>query len=190
MLPVLPFLGGLASCGLFFLVKILVQKCQDISTLGQIQYLRAKLMGAVSVLALFPAAVDLFVYHPYQLSYYNRLIGGLRGAYQRGFEATYQMEALTPKVLQLLNQELPSNAVITARNANYMFDYYQKENRLRPDFQITAGMDYDYYIFQNRVSMYTEFDKKLVLNVPPYKTVSIYGVPLVYIYKKDHNGPS
>jgi len=190
MLPVLPFLGGLASYGLFFLVKILTQKCQSISMLGKIQYLRTKLIGAVSVLALLPPAVALLAYHPYQLSYYNQLVGGLRGAYERGFEATYLMEALTPNFLQFLNRELPPHAVITARNANYMFDYYQKENRLRPDFRITAGMDYDYYIFQNRVSMYTDFDKELVLDVHPYETVRIFGVPLIYIYKKNHHGPS
>ena len=190
MLPVLPFLGGLAGCGLFFLARFLTQQCQGILSLGKIQYLRAKLIGSVFVLALFPAVLGLVIYHPYQLSYYNWLVGGIRGAYQRGLEVTYQMEAITPNFLQYLNRELPPHATISARNANYIYEYYQKENRLRQDFRIITGADYDYYIFQNRVSMFTDFEKELVTNVHPYKTVRIYGVPIIYVYKKHYPDPS
>jgi len=190
MLPVLPFLGGLTGCGFYFLARFLTQQCHSISMFRGIQYLRAKLIVAVFALVLFPAALDLLVYHPYQLSYYNRLVGGIRGAYQRGLEVTYLMEALNPDFLQFLNRELPPNAVIMARDANYVFDYYQRENRLRNDIRITAEADYDYYILQNRASMYTDFEKELVTGVRPFKVVRIYGVPLMYIFKKDYLDPS
>jgi len=38
--------------------------------------------------------------------------------------------------------------------------------------------------------MDTDLDKELVLDIHPYETVRIFGVPLIYIYKKDHHGPS
>ncbi len=100
------------------------------------------------------------------------------------------MEALTPNFLQFLNRELPPHAVITADDANYMFDYYQKENRLRHDIRIAAGMDFDYNIFQNHQSTFSNFDRDLVTGVRPYKTVLHYGVPLIYVYKKDSLGAS
>ena len=34
--------------------------------------------------------------HPYELSYYNELIGGPRGAWARGFELTYWYDAFNP----------------------------------------------------------------------------------------------
>ena len=190
MLPVLPFLAGLAAYGYFALINCLTGESRRLARLKKIRHLCAKLIAVAFILLLIPAVPDLFVYHPYQLSYYNRLVGGIRGAYQRGLEVTYLMDALTPNFLQFLNRDLPPHAVITGRNTNYIFDYYKKENRLRHDIQITAGMDYDYYILQNRVSLFTDFDKKLVTGVRPYKTVRIYGVPLVYVYKKHYPDPS
>ena len=65
-------------------------------------------------------AFDLVAHHPFQLSYYNRFVGGTRGAYARGLEVTYFMEALTPDFLQLLNEKIPENATITASFANFI----------------------------------------------------------------------
>ncbi len=45
------------------------------------------------------AALALVRIHPYELSYYNELVGGPRGAWQRGFELTYWYDAFTDKVL-------------------------------------------------------------------------------------------
>ncbi len=124
MLPALPFLVVLATCGFFVLAGYLTERCQAVVALQGIKQLWGKLIGGVFLLDLFPPALDLLIYHPYQLSYYNRLFGEIRGAYQRGLEVTYFMEALTPNFLQFLNRELPPHAVITAGDANYIFDYY------------------------------------------------------------------
>ena len=99
MLPVLPFLAGIAGAGFFFLTRWLIEHSQRIMMLQRVKYLRAKLIGTVSLLVLFPPAFDLMVYHPFELSYYNRLVGGIRGAYERGLEVTYFMEAFTPNLL-------------------------------------------------------------------------------------------
>ena len=184
MLPVLPFLGGLASCGFFVLVRTVTDQSQKLTILQGVKNLRGKLIGVIFLLVLFQPALDLLIYHPYQLSYYNRLVGGIRGAYQRGLEVTYFMEALTPEFLRFLNKELPPNAVINASVSNFMLKFYQKENRLRRDIRITDSGDFDYYILLTRQSVLSQADRLLIYNNPrPYISMLLDGVPLVSVYK-------
>jgi len=184
MLPVLPFLVGLATGGFFVMTRYLTERCQALGVLHGIRHLRSKLIAMVMLLVLFLPAVDLFTYHPYELSYYNRLVGGVRGAYQRGLEVTYLLEALTPSFLQFLNRELPPDAVINSAGTNHMLVYFQMENRLRRDIRITEDKNFDFYVLLNRRSMFGPFHKYLVTGVRPFATVRLQGVPLVYLYKK------
>ncbi len=184
LLPVLPFLVGLASCGFFSLVRYLTEWSRRIMALQRIKDVQAKLIGSVCLLFLFPPALDLFVYHPYELSYYNRLVGGVRGAYQRGIEVTYFMEAFTPDFLKFLNEKLPPNAVINASFSNFMFDYYQKENRLRRDVRITDKADFNYYILLTRRSVWSKAQHALFSENPrPYASLRLDAVPLVSVYQ-------
>ena len=54
--------------------------------------------------------------HPYELSYYNELIGGPRGAWARGFELTYWYDAFNPSVIRELNARLPHGVEIDFLN--------------------------------------------------------------------------
>jgi hypothetical protein len=56
--------------------------------------------------------------HPYELSYYNSLIGGPRGAWNEGFELTYWYDAFDPRSLERINATLPENASITFPDEN------------------------------------------------------------------------
>lgn len=184
LLSALPFLAALAGVGFFFLTESLTRCSQRIAALRKIDHFKVKLMGVVYFLALVPPAVDLFTYHPYQLSYYNRFVGGVQGAYERGLEVTYFMEAFTPELLRRLNASLPPNAAINASFANFMFEYYQQENRLRPDIQITEEDDFDYYILLNRKSTFSERDLAFVATKPYlHDALRLDGVPLVLILK-------
>lgn len=183
MLPVLPYIAGLAGCGFFFLVRLLNEQSRKIAVLQKMKHLRPKLVGVFSLLLLFPAALDLVVYHPYELSYYNRLVGGIRGAYERGLEVTYFMEAFTPGFLDYLNRSLPPNVVVDAGISNFMFAYYQKESRLRSDIRFTDETDAEYLILLTRQSTFEEGAHFLLENVRPYNAFRLDGVPLISIYK-------
>lgn len=184
LLPVLPFLAVIAGAGFFSLARCLIERSQKIMILQGVKYLRPKLIGGVALLILFPPALDLLAYHPYELSYYNRFIGGIRGAYRRGLEVTYFMEAFTPEFLRFLNKELPPNAVINPSLSGFMFAYYQRENRLRKDIRITDKEDFDYYILLVRQSTFSQFERALFTTTPrPYNTFRLDGVPLISIYK-------
>ena len=54
--------------------------------------------------------------HPYELSYYNELIGGPRGAWTRGFELSYWYDAFNPAVIRELNAQLPPGAEVDFLN--------------------------------------------------------------------------
>ncbi len=184
LLSTLPFLAGLAGAGFYVLVRFVRERTEKMASLGKIKNLQLKVVGAAFVLLSFPSAWDLFLYHPYELSYYNRLVGGTRGAFQQGLEVTYFMEAFTPEFLKFLNEKLPPNAVINASFANFMFSYYHKENRLRPDIQISDKEDnFDYYVLLTRRSVWSKKERTLFGSHLPFAAVRLGDVPLVLVYK-------
>ena len=184
LLAILPFLAGLAGAGFFVIVRYLTEQSKKTLALQRVKHLQPKLIGVLYLLLLFPPALDLFVYHPSELSYYNRLLGGIRGAYLRGFEVTYFMEAYTPEFLARLNKELPPNAKVNALFSNVMLLYYQQENRLRPDIRITDGEVFDYYILLNRRSIFPEEVDAFLASRPRIHDASrLDDVPLVLIFK-------
>ena len=67
-------------------------------------------------LVLASAAAALIGIHPYELSYYNELVGGPRGAWERGFELSYWYDAFTPRVIADLNKRLPPGAQVEFLN--------------------------------------------------------------------------
>jgi len=184
LLSLLPFLVGISACGFFVLVRYLAERSERTMALQRVKHLREKVAGAAFLIVLALPTLDLFVYHPFELSYYNRLVGGIRGAYRLGLEATYFMEAFTPDFLRLLNDRLPPHAVINASFSNFMLAFYQKENRLRHDIVITDGKDFDYFVLLNRRTTFSEKDLPFLASRPHlYDALRLDGVPLILIYK-------
>jgi hypothetical protein len=186
ILSVYPFLIALATAGFCLLAEFLTERAGRLRALEAIDNFKAKLAAALAVLVLFPPLVDLTLYHPFELSYYNRFVGGLRGAYDRGLELTYFMEAITPEFLGYLNRTLPPNAAVNGLFANFMLEYYQKEGRLRPDIQITAKDEFDYAVVLNRRSVVSVLPRDQVkfMKQKPLASVALAGVPLVMLYKR------
>ncbi len=182
LLPVLPLLAALAGVGFFSLGEYLTEQSRRLAALQASKHLALKLSGILLFLALSLPTFDLLAYHPYELSYYNRLVGGIRGAYQRGLEVTYFMEALNPNFLKHLDDHLPRNAVVNAFLSNFMLTYYQRDGRLRKDIRISENTDAQYTILLNRRSTFGEGALILLKFVRPYDAFRLDGVPLVLIY--------
>ena len=70
----------------------------------------------VAGLILGSATAQLVQIHPFELSYYNELIGGPRGAWRRGFELSYWYEAFDGATLEDLNRTLPPDASVDFLN--------------------------------------------------------------------------
>jgi hypothetical protein len=184
LLPALPFVGALAGGGFFVLAMWLIAFAEGWKRSQSVVRLKTKVLGALCLMLLFSPLLDLYLCHPFQLSFYNRLVGGIRGAYERGLEITYFMEAITPSFLRSLNEKLPPDSVINASFANSMFTYYQKEGRLRKDIKIADAQPFNYYILLNRRSVLGAREALLINGrAEPYLSVSIAGVPLVSVFE-------
>ena len=184
MLPALPFLAATAGAGFYTLGEWLFSLAHRSTQLQTVAHLRGKLVGVLGLLILFSPSLDLYLCHPFQLSFYNRFVGGVRGAYQRGLELTYSMEAFTPEFLEALNTKLPENSVVNASFANFMFNYYQREGRLRADITISDAESSDYYILLNRRSVLAPRERLLMNGSKPiYLAEQLAGVPLVAVFE-------
>jgi hypothetical protein len=108
--------------------------------------------------------------HPFELAYYNALIGGPKGAKAAGMETTYFWDAATSEVLDWMNAHLPpKSTVLIFPPPNVLtFAWEQRWGRLRrdltvlnldpPDFRrrITLMVDRPpcFLIFQMRQGLY------------------------------------
>ncbi len=102
-LPTFFFLTAFAGWGSVWLAEIVSRMTRLASSFAR------PLVGS---LVLSSAAAALIGIHPYELSYYNELVGGPRGAWERGFELTYWYDAFTPGVIADLNRKLPPGAQV------------------------------------------------------------------------------
>ena len=183
MLSVLPFIVALASVGFHLLLEYALGILSKYSDSAPTNSLQTKIAGILILLFSFSPLLDVYLCHPFQLSFYNRLVGGVRGAYERGLEMTYFMEALTPDFLRELNEKLPQRAVVNASVSNFMLAFYQKSGILRSDIRVTNSQDSNYYVLLNRQTVLGPRERQL-LNSPvkPFLSVELAGVPLVSVF--------
>ena len=182
LLSSFPFIAALAGVGFYSLSNCLQSFAR--ARFGSCTInLRNKIYLMMFLLLGFSPALDLYLTHPYQLSFYNRFVGGIRGAYERGLETTYFLEALTPEFIDELNRRLPNHSRIQASFADTMLVYYQSKGRLRQDLQITATAPYDYLVLVNRRSALSPRERTLIdTSSNPFISVELGGVPLVSVF--------
>ena len=92
---------------------------------------------AVVVGCVGGAAWATLSYHPYELAYYNALIGGPKGAKAAGMESTYFWDTATVELLDWMNQHLParSTVLISPPPNVRTFAWEQRFGRLRADLK-------------------------------------------------------
>ena len=133
--PAFPFLGILAG----FVFGLVAQKV--------LKFVRERathlvseprlVVGALGVLLLAPAAHATLTIHPFGLSYYNALVGGVRGAaFRWGFEVTYWGVNLL-SVIPFLNRLPEGTKVLVYPGAWCAYtDFYKNAGILRRDIEI------------------------------------------------------
>lgn len=120
-------------------------------------------------------------YHPYQIAYFNELVGGAKGAvgnYDLDYWGTSQKAAVI-----WVNEHAPQNANVHIVMAAAVAGQY-----LRPDLLAnlnTRGYDdSDYVIFLNRQSFFYRFfyAYEYLLSHQAAHTVSVQGAPLTWVF--------
>lgn len=193
LLPVFPFLAIMAGLGFDGLLKR-IQKIAG--TEGRRPGIAGWVTGGGLGLMLLPAFYSLVMIHPFELSYYNGLVGGIRGAYSKGLEVTYLQEVISPEFLEGINRMLPQGARLNGTKSQFMLREYQDRGNLRKDIRLVKGTDCDYYLVLMRRSSIREYfdprpEEKAMIDRwgkegrEPVMARTIEGVPLLLLYKVD-----
>lgn len=136
---------------------------------------------ALFILTTIYLLFTIYSYHPYQITYFNELVGGARGAfgkYDLDYWGTSQKAAV-----EWLNKHAPPNAKVHIVMAANVAGTY-----LRPDLLNNLnkyGYDQsDFVVILNRQSFIYRFFYvyEYLLRHTPAHTVSIAGAPLTWIF--------
>lgn len=170
----LPFIAALGARGLWLLGAALARRLRRS---GEV------LVAALAGVAVLAQGLALAAIHPYELSYYNELVGGLRGAERRGMEVTYWMEALTPEVVADLERLLPVGARLHPVVGDpFYLRTLQAHGRLRADLEIVPGPEARYLLVLSRVSVLGTDTMRELADRPVLYRLEHDGVPLVRLY--------
>ena len=132
-------------------------------------------------LALAAALFDSASYFGHNLSYYSRLVGGLRGAVALGLEPTYYWDALDRKTLDWLAEN-------TGDHEKVAFAAAPPQNlKLLKAWGLLARTPDDpgtfrWYVVQRRPSANSPVDHWLFDHATPAYQHSFSGVPLLDVY--------
>jgi 4-amino-4-deoxy-L-arabinose transferase-like glycosyltransferase len=133
------------------------------------------------VITLAAATFDAVAYFPHNLSYYNRLVGGLRGATALGMEPTYYWDSLDRDALAWLRENTAEEdwirfAASPPRNLQLLVRW----GLLPPRHGNTRAPKW--YVLQRRPSAWQPRDVWLIDHEQPAYQHSFAGVPLLDIY--------
>lgn len=124
LMPAFVHLAALAGDGF----RVLLHTLERWWNKRSLSYLRPALAG----LLLLPGILGIVRLHPFELSYYNGLVGGVRGAARLGMETTY-FASTYGYFLPYLNQLPPGSRLWVMPNSWDVIYYYQLHGLLRND---------------------------------------------------------
>jgi len=121
-LPVFPCFAFLAGAGFYWLAKKVTQFVPE---------KRRNIVAPVLLaLMIVPSAVSLYRIHPYELSYYNVLVGGLAGAQKKGMENTYWNDPFNLDVVIDFNEKFSGESFNHAAGVWRSIAYYRERGFL------------------------------------------------------------
>jgi len=209
-LPLFPFYCVLAGTGAVALGEWIVRGLE-----GRVPAVagRRDLVVAMAILSvLAPAAFRTAQVHPHQLSYFNALVGGIRGADEKGLEVTNLKEVLNRAILEELAGSTPPEAVIDPGFFMEEMCFYQAIGWAPPGWIVESQLELadgsegiavgcegqsftpvaldrraaaaDFVFVLNRKAQWRRTESALVgFGGPPLFTASLEGVPLMMVYR-------
>ncbi len=149
----------------------------------QIHHIRPiRLIGPILIFStLFSFLFTLYSYHPFQITYFNELVGGVKGAFGK-YDLDY-WGGSQKHAVEWINDHAPINATVHIVMAADVAARY-----LRPDLLTNLNTygydDSDYVILLNRQSFFYRFAYayEYLLHHTPTKTITVQNAPLVWIF--------
>lgn len=191
-IPAYPYLACLAGIGFGSVLDLLSASWQRFYKSMSLRTIRS-ITGLLLALLLVPPLLSIIDIHPYELSYYSELVGGLPGATRLGLETTFWCETYRD-ALAYLNQNAEPGASVWVENP-FVLRLYQRYSLLREDLEVLGGdlvspFAADYVVVEMRQTGFTYVPEvvDVLREYRPVYTLSYRRVPLLYIYKLKQEG--
>ena len=130
---------------------------------------------------------NIVSYHPYEITYFNELVGGVHGAFSKydlDYWGTSQKAAI-----KWVNSHAPQNAKVHIVMAADVAGMYLRSDLL-PNLNKFGYDESDFVVFLNRQSFFYRFFyayEYLLRHTPTY-TVSVHNTPLTWVFdNRTHN---
>jgi hypothetical protein len=186
-LPVFPFLAVFAGRGFRRLVSLLTSRLVE-----QPRRVRTLCYLTAGALLLGPCIRVVVAYHPYQLSYYNELLGGTKGAVAHGMEATYWGEPVYEAFRYVTGKAPPGTSIWVAPPGMVSI----VEMYCPPGYEVVdtpsppIGSIYAVFAMKPNEIQYEGCQSllaqmRLGVAQPEYTVETVGGVPLAYVFGPD-----
>lgn len=147
------------------------------------EVVRERSFTLVAGLIFLPALFQALQTHPYHLSYYGEVVGGVRGAREVGLETTYWMEVVTEDALEWMNENLPEEASVYVVGPTLPLVLAQGLGRLRRDIEPTHELPADYMLVPMIQTMMVPEFRTFIETARPAFAIDLQGVRLLGIYE-------
>ncbi len=182
-LVIFPFVAGISGIGFKWISDLAIKWLSNLKFTYKIRHLGLKISLSLLILLLLNPLMEIAVIHPYELSYYNTLIGGIGGAFKKGMETTYWFDAVNDRFLDYVNRNLPLKSTIFIWPYNLPhFIYLQQKSYLRNDFTFTTR-NFDYMILLIRQGTFLQWTWDIFHHFSPIYSTRLNNIPLVSIYE-------
>jgi len=191
LLPAFPFAACVMTLGVRKMREIISNPTQGSHLMSAIRWLIAA--GAIALLITDlnnPARRP-----PFELSYYNGIVGGLSGAHKKGYETTYWWEILNDDILKRLNNDcLESTVYFPATPTDLFFRHMKMFNKIGfypvqspkgARFMLIWGRP-SVGFWESRTFPIYRREGKVPLSM---WNISVDSVPLLQLYLIRENGP-
>lgn len=145
---------------------------------------RSAVTYALAAVTLIPLVWNIISYHPYQIAYFNELVGGTKGAmgnYDLDYWGTSQKKAV-----EWVNKTAPQNAKVHIVMAAAVAGQYLRPDLL-PNLNKFGYDESDYVILLNRQSFLYRFfyAYEYLLHHRPVYAVTVADAPLTWVFTND-----
>jgi hypothetical protein len=191
-LPVFPFLALVGGGGSLTLIRFLTRltKRYFLDKPERQHRLMQLVAGTIAVAILLSGSLAMIRIHPYYLSYFNRMTGGLPGAADKGFEITYWGEAFNKDVNGFLNT-LPINPdgskpkILVRALHRLCMDHLQQWGYLSDELLfIDPGQGIaDYHVLLMRKGFWSVDDWILEKYLTPLREWRSNGISMISVYR-------
>jgi hypothetical protein len=186
-IPAYPYLACLSGMGFGTVLAVLSAAWRGSRQRSDPARARQVAGAGLALLLVAPLLATVRL-HPYELSYYSELVGGLGGATRRGLETTFWCETYQA-ALPYLDGNAAPGATVWAENP-YVLRFYQNHGMLRDDLRIAGGdlvspYTADYVVAQTRETgyHYTPEVVSVMNEHEPAYTLTRGGVALLHVYR-------